>query len=187
VKVHARIGGALGRLPLGEQAARRCVGVEEVVSGLGERLGIIGDGGVEPCFVHDLGEGGIDVEIVLREGAFDAPRQGTEISFEERASRAEFEGRAGGDADHLAGPAAADLVLQDRERKAPQVREALRGLAAGCAGRIGTVTTGGGEQANEEQHGPAEGRAVSHAESLRTAHRRAQRWASGPSESRQRR
>ena len=163
VQVVPRIAGALGPLALRQQPTRGRVRVEQVMSGPGERRGMVGDRGVEAALVHHPDEGGIDVEIVLRERVLHLPGREPTKAFDDRPAGAELKRCPAGDADHLPGPAAADLVLEDREREAPEAGE------IGCrlvAGRIGRTPVAAEDEANEEQRGPGQDRGSSHVESV---------------------
>ena len=73
--------------------------------------------GVEAVPVENLGQGDVDVEVVLVEGVADAlgiPGRNRLLGHE-ALEILELGGRAVGDADHLAGPASPDLVLEDRQ------------------------------------------------------------------------
>src|SRR6185437_8963712 len=84
------------------------------------------------------------------------------------------------DPDHLPGPAAADPVLEHRQREPPEPGAIHRygAAAAGCVRRIHAMAATAEDQTNEERHGQPHGRVDSHARFVRTtpAVRYRRRW-----------
>ena len=100
---------------------RREVGVPEAVAGLAEDRAEVLGGRVQPFVVEHLGEGHVDVEVVLAQRVCDPVRLpgGQLVLRKNRVHGTELGGRSEADADHLARPAAFDLVAEVGEGYLP--------------------------------------------------------------------
>ena len=114
VGVHVEVGMARhrGLDPLVEVAPRARVGVPQAVLRVPEHLAVLLGRGVEADPVHHLGERHLDVEVVLVDRVLDHVGRPLELALDDLPVRPELGRRPEGDADHLPGPAAADLVLE---------------------------------------------------------------------------
>jgi hypothetical protein len=121
-----------------QQAARRGVGVPQPVLRVLEHLPELLGRGVETHFVEYFGEGHLDVEVVLLDRVGHAVRLPGDRPTNDAPVRHEFRRRAVRHADHLAGPAAANLVLQ------LGARQAARRGRLGRRDRGGDANQGGG-------------------------------------------
>ncbi len=110
-----------------------CAGIRvpELVPGGLEHLAVLLRGRIEADGVHDLGEGHLDVEVVLVHGVLETLRgpiaELAQVALDDSAIRLELGGGAVRDADHLACPASADLVLEIRPRDAAGLGPRARG------------------------------------------------------------
>jgi hypothetical protein len=130
VDVVVRMARQFGRHSALEIAARGEIGVPERVARFAEHGRVIFGGRVEALVVEDLGEGHVDVEVVLVERVGDPGGRplGKLVCGDDPFVETELSGSSVADADHLAGPAAPDAVAQLRHRNPP-------GGLRGCAPR----------------------------------------------------
>ena len=93
------------------------ISVPQFVLGILEHLAILLSGGLESDFIHHLGKGHLNVEVVLVDPVLESLGRPVEIlvqvSLDDFAVRTELCRGAVGNADHLSSPATADLVLQN--------------------------------------------------------------------------
>ena len=95
-----------------EQVPRGGVGVPQLVLRVLEHLAELLGGRVEADFVEHLGKRHLDVEVVLPDRVADVLGLPLDHPADDAAVRPELGRRAVRHADHLAGPPAADLVLE---------------------------------------------------------------------------
>ena len=121
-----------------QQAPRPRVRVPEVVLRVLEHLAVLLGGGFQTEPVHHLREGHLHVEVVLVDRVRDVLRLPRDRPFDRPALEPELGGGTEGDADHLPGPAAADLVF-----------ESAAGEPAGRRRRVRRARGGGGQDGGQ--------------------------------------
>ena len=106
------------------------VGVPQLVLRVAEHVAVLLGGGLEADGVHHLGERHLHVEVVLVDRVLDHLRRPRQLAFDDLPVGLELGRRPEGHPDHLARPAASDLVLESRPAEAP-----LRSLLLGATGQ----------------------------------------------------
>ena len=107
------------------------VGVPEVIGRVFQRLPELLAACIQAQPLHHRRHRHLDIQIVLVDRVIDPVGRPCQLPLEDPAVRPEFRGCPVRDADHLAGPAATNLVLEARPREPPALGPSVWESAAG--------------------------------------------------------